>query len=150
MLIVTCLLLCTACMAAGAQRDDRDEGEVKADEARYAMSLNARENWVEQVEITLLKSNPPQFNVALSVQMPTPGWKLKVDEVGQPDAHGRIQVKVTGTGPQGIVAQVISSETISVTLGRIQSGEYLLELWYRNTGQTEYKRRGVAMLHAGE
>ncbi len=133
-------LLCASACAQGARENDT--------EPAYAMSLNARENWVEGVEIVMGKSMPPVFAASVSVQMPTPGWKLEVDEVGKPDAHGRIQVKVTGTGPEGIVAQVLSSETINVSLGRVQPGDYLLELWYRNSGQTEYKRRGVALLSA--
>jgi hypothetical protein len=150
MLIVTCLLLCTACMGASAQRDDRNEGEVKAQEPRYAMSVNARENWVEYVDIIMLKSMPPQFNAVVSVQMPTPGWTLKLDEISNPDAQGRIQVKVTATAPEGIVAQVLATETVNVSLGKIKPGEYLLEMLYRNAGETEYTRRGVVMLSASE
>ncbi len=150
MLIVTCLLLCTACVAASAQRDNRNEGEVAGEEPRYAMSLNARENWVEGVDIVMGKSMPPVFAASVRVQMPTPGWTLKVDEISKPDAQGRIQVKVTATAPEGIVAQVLATETVNVSLGKIKPGEYLLEMLYRKAGETNYTRRGVAMLHAGE
>jgi hypothetical protein len=137
-------------MGASAQRDDRNEGEVKAQEPRYAMSVNERENWIEYVDAITVRSLPPESNVLVSVQMPTPGWTLKVDEISKPDAQGRIQVKVTATAPEGIVAQVLATETVNVSLGKIKPGEYLLEMLYRKAGETEYTRRGVAMLTATE
>jgi hypothetical protein len=123
---------------------------VKAQEPRYAMSVNERENWIEYVDAITVRSLPPESNVLVSVQMPTPGWTLKVDEISKPDAQGRIQVKVTATAPEGIVAQVLATETVNVSLGKIKPGEYLLEMLYRNAGETEYTRRGVVMLSASE
>ncbi|MBK8206645.1 MAG: protease complex subunit PrcB family protein [Planctomycetes bacterium] len=156
MLLTLALLLSTACIAGQrAQPVDAqdakpvEEAKEEDKEAKSAWSLTERDNWIEKTEIMLKKSAPPQFSAILHVNMPTPGWELKVDEVGKPDAQGRIQVKVTATPPDGIVAQVITSQSFHASLGELSKGEYLLEVVYRKNGEETYTRRGTVMLTAG-
>ncbi len=154
MLLTLALLLCTACIAGQRiqpvnAQDAKPAAEAEEDkEAISAWSLTERANWIERTEIMFKKSAPPQFSVILHVNMPTPGWELKVDEVGKPDAQGRIQVKVTATPPEGIVAQVITSQSFHASLGELSKGEYLVDVLYRKSGDETYTRRGTVMLTA--
>lgn len=142
------LLLCTACIT-GQQSSAQEEKPAKGDAKKEkAWDLAEQNNWIEETEIMLTKSAPPKFSLNLKVSMPTPGWKLKVDEVTKPDAQGRIQVKVTGTPPEGIVAQVITSQTFHASLGALDTGDFLVEVLYRKSGEDNYSRRGVVMLTA--
>lgn len=144
-LVTISLLLCTACIAGqqGLAQDEKPEAKKEK-----AFNLEERANWIEETEIMLAKSAPPKFSLNFKVNMPTPGWKLKVDEVGKPDAQGRIQVKVTATPPEGIVAQVITSQTFHASLGVLDTGDYLVEVHYRKAGDESYVRRGVVLLAA--
>lgn len=150
LLLTLVLLLTTACIAGQREQpvDAQDAKEDADKEAKSAWSLTERDNWIEKTEIMLKKSAPPQFSAILHVKMPTPGWELKVDEVGKPDAQGRIVVKVTATPPEGIVAQVITSQSFHASLGELSKGEYLLEVLYRKSGEETYTRRGTVMLTA--
>ena len=149
-LITLGLLACTACFSAGAQDTAEKEDSTRAAEPGDANTLTVRESWVESVDIAVAESAPPQFTATLTVQMPTPGWKLKIDEVSKPDELGRIQARIIGTPPEGMVAQVITSEKINVALDSLKQGEYLLEIHYRTAGETTYARRAAVMLSAGK
>lgn len=159
-LLILCLPLMIACGDSTAMpaEDAMEEPTSSQDApskagpegaAQPAWSLEVRENWVEKTEIITMESAPPQFAVKFTVTMPTPGWELKVDETSKPDSQGRIIVKVTGTPPEGIVAQVLQSETFQATLGSLNEGNYLVELHYRRKGEQTHQRKGTAMLQAG-
>lgn len=156
-LLIICALMMTACGNATAEKDDavstpaQDKPAQAGPEeaAQPAWTLEERESWVEKTEIITMESAPPQFAVKFTVTMPTPGWELKVDEPSKPDAHGRIIVKVTGTPPEGIVAQVLQPESFQANLGSLNEGNYLIELHYRRKGEDSHQRKGTAMLQAG-
>jgi hypothetical protein len=115
---------------------------------RGAKHLVQMENWVRRVKIETMESAPPQFAVVLTVAMPTPLWKLKVDKVAKPDADGRIKVSITGTRPAGMLPQVITNTKIRVPLGRLPKGRYLLEVFGRNDATLPHHRKGVTLVHA--
>jgi len=155
MLLVVVAVMIPAVMTALSQEappgvSTNNDDEKKAEEPKKlenpAMSLKEAENWVKSIDIIVAESMPPQFFLEMKVTMPTPGWKLKVDEVGKPDADGRIKVKVTGTRPEGMVAQVLTDETFNVPVGSIEAGSYMIEVWYRGGENEEYARKSVHML----
>ncbi|MHC4512133.1 MAG: hypothetical protein ACYTGW_09900 [Planctomycetota bacterium] len=113
-----------------------------------AKHLVHMENWVRRVKIETMESAPPQFAVVLTVSMPTPLWKLKVDKVARPDADGRIKVSITGTRPAGLLPQVVTDAKIRVPLGRLPKGRYLLEVYGRDDAKKPHQRQGVTLVHA--
>ncbi|MHC4732386.1 MAG: hypothetical protein ACYS6Z_17595 [Planctomycetota bacterium] len=90
---------------------------------------------------------PVHFAVVLTARMPSPGWKLEVDDVAKPDAARRIRIKITGMAPKEPAAQVITPQALRVPLGTLAPGEYLLDLHYR-TGAAPYRRAGAFVLEA--
>ena len=76
-------------------------------------------------------SMPPQFEVVLTRDMPTPGWTLDVDEVAVDAGTGRIRVRITEVAPGGVRTQVITPTPCRVVLGRLEPGVFSLELWLR-------------------
>jgi hypothetical protein len=157
-LMILCLLFAVACSDSSPYPEETmtssqpspnqaEQPEARAD-AKRAWRLEERENWVEKVEIITLESAPPQFALKLTVTMPTPEWELTVDSVGKPDAQGRIRIDVTGTPPEGMVAQVLQSEEFTANLGSLNAGDLLVELYFRRGADGAYKRRGCVMLEA--
>jgi hypothetical protein len=82
-------------------------------------------------QIVMLKSYPPQFQLVLKRKMPTPGWTFQIDEVDVDEAAGRVVARVTETGPDGIVAQVITETQCRIPLGTVAGGDYIVEVWSR-------------------
>jgi hypothetical protein len=144
-MIVASLLACIACASQSSIGQDSPD-PVPAPEQKDASTLSVREAWIEKTEFVVMESAPPQFNVKLTVTMPTPNWKLAVDETVR--KGDRIIMKVTATSPEGMVAQVLSSETFSANLGSLKAGEYLLEVHYRRHGEEAYRLRYTVMLSA--
>ncbi len=113
-----------------------------------AQHLTKMDNWVRKVKIRTMESAPPQFAVILTVAMPTPGWKLKVDKVSAADAQKRIQIYLTGKRPEGMLPQVITNTDVRVYLGRLPKGRYLLDVFGRYDAAQPHVRRGVTLVHA--
>lgn len=127
--------------AGGVQLMDVESNEP-------ANELVRVEGWVKKCAVEVKESAPPQFDLKLTVPMPTPGWKLKVDEVSKPDGNGRIMVKLTGTPPEGIVAQVITDTDVRASLGTKMQNRYAVEVWYRKDGVKTYQLRDVLLFDA--
>ncbi|MBZ0137533.1 MAG: protease complex subunit PrcB family protein [Planctomycetes bacterium] len=106
------------------------------------------QGWVKKCEVEVKESAPPQFDLKLTVPMPTPGWELKVDEVTKPDGHGRIMVKLTGTPPEGVVAQVVTDTDLTASLGKKMANRYSVEIWYRKNTEKTYQLRDVILFDA--
>jgi len=140
--LVAIPLAALALLAAG------DQDTKKTPKPKGAKHLVEMENWVRRVKIETMESAPPQFAAILTVAMPTPGWKLKVDKVAKPDAGGRIKVSITGTRPDGGWPQVITNTKIRVPLGRLPKGRYLLDVFGRYDATLPHQRQGVALVHA--
>jgi len=143
--IVASLLLSFAVLVPAANDQDTKKTRKPPKGAKHLMQL---ENWVRSVKIETMESAPPQFAAILSVAMPTPGWKLKVDKVQKPDAQGRIRVSITGTRPKGGWPQVITNTKIRVPLGHVPKGRYLLDVFGRYDATKPHRRKGVTLLHA--
>jgi len=115
---------------------------------KAAQELATAPDFFRVAGVDVKESQPPQFDVRLVADMPTPGWKLAVDEVAGPDAAGRIRVKITGEGPDGRVIQVITPETVRVPLGSLAAGRYLLDVAYRKGKAGAYRRVSALLLDA--
>ena len=120
--------------------------DVPSDEP--ATKLAVVNHWINKAEVETDKSDPVQFDLKLTVPMPTPGYELKVDEVSKPDNSGHIVVKITGTPPDGMVAQVITNAETTAKLGSLKLGRYAIEIWYRKADQKTYELRDVLMYDA--
>lgn len=119
------VLLSLACVAAGQSVETTADGLiVKA--APFG-----------EPEVVVLKSKPPQFEVMLEREMPTPGWTFDVDGIQVDDDAGRIVVRVTEVRPTNIVAQVITPTKLKISLGSLPRGQYFLELQVRR-GEGSY------------
>jgi len=109
-----------------------------AGQNQRATSMNVREAKFYAPEIVMLKTMPPQFELALGRDMPTPGWKFVVDAVDIDEAAGRITVRVTEHRPEGMVAQVITPSKLNVSLGTLAPGHYVLEIWSRRSTSAKH------------
>jgi hypothetical protein len=113
---IAILLLGCACQAA-----DRT----------YAIRGSLREAAYEKVSLSMAKSQPPQFDLMLVREMPTPGWKIEVDALDIDEKDRRIVVRITEHRPGGMVAQVMTPTKLTVPLGELTPGSYFVEIWVR-------------------
>lgn len=96
-----------------------------------ATKLTFREPAFHDPQVQVATSMPPQFDLLLTRDMPTPGWALDVDDVAVDTKAGRILVRITEVAPEGIRTQVITPTPCRVPLGRLEPGVFALELWLR-------------------
>ena len=101
----------------------------------------------EDARIRVLESDPPQFEVVLTREMPTPGFRFEIDALDVDAGHGRITARVTEVPPDGIVAQVITPAKLRLSLGSIPIGRYVLEIWIRR-GSADHRVAGARVLVA--
>ncbi len=133
-----CLLLVLLALAytAGAKADPKYAGT--------AMPLSG----VSILKIDALESEPVQFVLHAKVEMPTPGWELKVDRVTCDEKTGIVRADLTGKGPRGMVAQVITPTPVKIKLGRLVKGRPLVDLHVRLAPNRRYERVGALALLA--
>jgi len=92
---------------------------------------------------------PPSHRLRLRLEMPEPQWKLAVDEVTEPDAEGRIRVRITGKRPDGMLPQVMTATPVAVELPLLRKGHvYLVDVFYRAGKTAAYERIQAAVLRA--
>jgi hypothetical protein len=82
------------------------------------------EAFVNQSQILVLESFPPQFMLNVAGALPTPCHELRV-EISDPDEQNRIYIEVYSVSePDEICVQVLESFDESVPLEGFPSGEY--------------------------
>jgi hypothetical protein len=96
-----------------------------------ATALSIREPAFSAPQVRVAASMPPQFEIELVREMPTPGWSFSVDSVDVDEQAGRITARITEVAPTTPTAQVIASKKCRVPLGKLAPGVYALELWLR-------------------
>ena len=80
--------------------------------------------YLEHMDILALESFPPQFNLSLSGNLPTPCHKLRI-KVNPPDTDHKIQVEVYSVfDPAEICIQLLEPLLVSVPLQGFASGKY--------------------------
>ncbi len=133
--LLSLVILVLACVAS-----------AKAD-PKYAGSATPLPG-VSDVKIDVLESQPVQFVLHARIQMPTPGWELKVDRVTYDERTGIVRADLTGKGPCGMVAQVITPTPVKIKLGRLVKGRPLVDLHVRVAPNRPYERVGALALLA--
>ena len=121
--------LAPACAAANA------EGPVGS----RATSLTIARVAFHDPQVLVAKSMPPQFEIVLTREMPTPGWSFVVDSLTVDETSGRIVAKLSEIGPTETTSQVITPTQCRLQLGTLEPGSYVLEMW---------RRRGTSGAHA--
>jgi hypothetical protein len=106
-------------------------GGVAAADPLPALSLELREPAFREPRIMIATSMPPQFEILLDRDMPTPGWTFVVDGVSVDEDGGRLVADVSEIGPEGVVTQIITAMTCRIPLGRLSRGRYVLEIRLR-------------------
>ncbi|MHC4930923.1 MAG: hypothetical protein ACYTGV_01860 [Planctomycetota bacterium] len=91
---------------------------------------------------------PPAWTLELTVDLPDPGWEVEVDEICKPDDARRRVVRISSRGKAGAWPQVITTRKLRVPLGSMRKGAYLLDLHYRKSPDTRYRRVQALVLDA--
>jgi len=115
---------------------------------RKAIDLRVRPSAFDEPHIEMAKSMPPQFSVALSREMPTPGYTFSVDSLDIDPQARRIVARVTQRAPAGMVAQVMTRTWLKLDLGVIDPGRYFLELYVRDDAASKHRPELAALLEA--
>ncbi len=121
--------------------------------AAVANDVATRVAWDEQsfepVRVRVLESDPPRFVLVWSREMPTPGYALRVDSVAVDDEAGRIVARISELAPSGMVAQVITRTELSIEVGPLPAGRYVVEVRSRKGDKGAYRAAGAGVLVAG-
>ena len=134
--LLSLVILVLACVAS-----------AKAD-PKYAGSATPLPG-VSDVKIDVLESQPVQFVLQARIPMPTPGWELKVDQVKYDEKACIVRVNLTGKGPRGMVAQVITPTPVKIKLGTLVKGRPIVDIHVRRGAGSPYQRAGTVVLLAG-
>jgi hypothetical protein len=134
-------LCCTAKYAQAPQAP-------QARKTPKAMQLRVTPAAFGTPRVHMAKSMPPQFTLALSREMPTPGWTFSVDEIEVDETSRRIIAKVTQTAPEGMTAQVLTPTWLNLDLGTIDPGRYFLELYVRDAAGAKHLPAHAVLLEA--
>jgi len=133
------LSLCTLALAAAGE---------PGPSARSATSLTIAEPAFRDPQVMVATSMPPQFDLVLDRDMPTPGWSFVVDEIAVDLEQGRILAKITEVAPPGATAQVITKTACRLPLGKLPRGSYWLELWLRRGADLPHARAQAFVVRA--
>jgi hypothetical protein len=137
--ILWSLSLCTLALAVAGEPGPTETS---------ATSLTIAEPAFRDPQVLVAMSMPPQFDLVLDRDMPTPGWSFTVDEVAVDLEHGRIVARISEVAPQGASAQVITETTCRVPLGKLPGGTYWLELWLRRGTALPHTPAQALVIHA--
>ena len=114
----------------------------------HATRLSLLEPPISKLELIALPTSPTQFVLRGEREMPTPGWTFHIDGV-QVDASGRIAVRITDIPPAAdAVISVIAPATLSIQLGALRVGRYVVELQTRRSPAEPYRLLQAAVLEA--
>lgn len=116
--------------------------------APAATSLTVvRSEAADPFKLVELDGSPPTFVAEFTQQMPTPGWTFRIDSV---ETHGdRIVARLTEIRPQGMVVQMIAPGTMTISLGSLKRGRYVLEIRTRRDPTVKHQPTFAAVLLAG-
>jgi hypothetical protein len=86
--------------------------------------LTGGEVFLNQTELLIRESFPPQIALTLRGDLPTPCHQLRVD-VQEPDAENKIEIDLYSVfDPDEVCAQVLEPFDESIELGTFPSGHY--------------------------
>lgn len=114
----------------------------------HASRLQLLQVSLSKLELIALPNTPTQFVLRGEREMPTPGWTFHIDAV-QVDAAGRITVRVTDIPPAADAAiSVIAPAVLSVQLGTLRVGRYVVELLTRRSPAEPYRLLQALVIEA--
>ncbi|MCB9880735.1 MAG: hypothetical protein H6832_18290 [Planctomycetes bacterium] len=133
---------------AGAQKGDATnskDGTKKGDsnETTKAMATNVEVKNAEpdfpchSILIETKESNPVQFDLVLTRDMPSPGYKNSIDRIDAPK-DGVIVARMTALPPEGASLTVMEPTQLRFQLGSLEAGDYRFELHSRESKDAEY------------
>jgi inhibitor of cysteine peptidase len=100
-------------------------------------SLQHGEAFIEEMDILVMESFPPQYTLTLQGTLPTPCHQLRV-ELAPPDSQNVIQVSAYSVvDPNAICAQVLAPFEASVPLQGQPSGTYTVVVNEDEAGSIE-------------
>jgi hypothetical protein len=80
--------------------------------------------FIQEMDILIRESFPPQIALSLSGELPTPCHQLRV-QVSEPDADNRIDVEAyTVVNPDLVCIQVVEPFVANIDLGTFPNGHY--------------------------
>lgn len=114
------LLLAAACEHSAEPPKDEDEAAMPNADC----AIIASRDWKAWIDTMPGVGSTPMLHVAGEVDMPTPGYSFEwaagpLDRRMPPTQH----LKLSATAPDGMVAQVVSTETVKYE-GAAQASEY--------------------------
>lgn len=130
--------LALACAAGGGKHEPR------------ATRLDWGSRPFEAAGIRVLESYPPQFVLVFTREMPTPGYTFRVDRLDVDARRGRIVAQVSELPPEGMVAQVITEGELSLEVGSLPVGRFVVEIHARRGTRGEYALAGAGVVEATE
>lgn len=132
-------------------RLDQDVGQDVPDRppaTAHASRLGLLPASLNKLELISLPSTPTQFVLRAEREMPTPGWTFHIDAV-QVESTGRISVRVTDIPPAAdAVISVIAPAVLSVQLGTLRVGRYVVELLSRRSPAEPYRLLQAVVIEA--
>jgi hypothetical protein len=100
-------------------------------------NLQRGEAFIDEMDILVMESYPPQYTLTLQGTLPTPCHQLRV-EVAPPDSKNVIQVNAYSVvDPSVICTQVLSPFEASVPLQGLPSGKYTVVVNGKEAGSIE-------------
>jgi hypothetical protein len=100
-------------------------------------NMNRGEVFIDESGIIILESMPPQFELRIVGNLPTPCHRLRA-VVSQPDDQNNIQVDVyTLVNPEEICTQVLQPFDTGIRLGSFTPGKYTVLLNGEKVGEIE-------------
>ena len=80
--------------------------------------------FIQEMDLLIRESFPPQVTLALRGELPTPCHQLRI-QTGEPDTENRIEVEVyTVVDPDLACIQVVEPFEANINLGTFPSGHY--------------------------
>jgi hypothetical protein len=91
--------------------------------------------FIDSTQLLSMGGNPPQYNLLLAGNLPTPCNKLRV-EVMEPDQNGVINIDAYSlVSPDKICSQVVVPFQANIPLGTFPSGSYTVAVNHQEAGK---------------
>ena len=121
--------------------------EEQPEEPKGAWTLDVVPSRIRGATVETMESAPPQVALNVSIDMPSPGYRVTMDGVAGPDANGRITAKITITPKSGMWPQVVTPTEVRLPLGVLDEGQYIVEVLEKRLSDP-YRPVGAVLLRA--
>ena len=139
------LLACCAasCGNETAMENGREAtNEAGSQDVKHAQTIEvakaAEGAQFQAPDVEIMESFPVQFAVTFTKEVPTPGHKVEVEGISEPDAKNVIVAKLRQISPKAPSLTVMDSKKVRCALGSLKVGEYTLEIRLREDDAKEH------------